>query len=1194
MKFEEALTIITTAVAPASLNELQIEIFQRTWKKQSYHKMARELNHEYSYIKDVGAELWKLLSQTFGAKVTKLNLQEILIQWGLQEQINNSPATSRLTRVDWGEAVDVSQFCGRQVQLDILKHWVIQEECRLVAVVGMGGIGKTMLVTQLAQQLAQTEQFEIVIWRSLRQAPPLINLLTDLMQAIAPEEPLSLVLDAAMRQLLEQLRRLRCLLILDNVEAVLSSSELVGTYRSGYENYGWLFQQLGEGRHQSSVLLTSREIPEEVVVQEGATAPIRLLRLGSLSISEGEAILAAKGLAIAAEQPQFQKLIERYQGNPLALKMVAMPLKELFANNISTFLAQETLLFKDIRDLLARQFNRLNAIERQVMFWLAINREAVTAAQLQADLLPSVSQVELRDALVSLDRRSLIEKIKPISANRTALRTLDIISYTQQPVVMEYITEQLIERACQEIEQVQINCLRSHALLKAQAKDYVRDVQLRLIVQPILAKLLESQGGNENLKQFLLQLLQVQQLQARLQPGYFAGNMLNLLLQLGADLNHQDFSNLTIWQTDLSMVNLQGTNFRDADLSNSTFTQAIGEILGAAFSPDAKHIATSHRSGEVCVWRVADGQQTATFRGIAVLVNSLVFSPDGETLIISNQDPVVKLLHIPTGTVCGELRGHTGAIWSVAISDDGRFLASGGEDLMIRIWDMRTRTCLQTLMGAQGWVGSLAFAPRQTPTEPYRLASGERVVWIWDLQSEQPLHRLERHEQGVFAVAFSPNGQTLASSAIDHTLHLWDAQTGQVIAAWNGHNAVVWTLAFSPDGQTLASGGEDQIVKLWDVNTQHCLRTLLGHNGQVQSVAYSPDGLTLVSAALNRSIRLWDVQTGKCLKTWQGYSAVVSAVEFHPNGRLLASAHGDNTLRLWDVQSGDCLNTLSGHVDLISCIAFSPDGQLLASASLDRTVRLWDVQSGNFLRSLRSQCWVNAVVFSADGRLLASSGLERFVRLWDVQTGQCLRVIEQETTWVPALAFSPNGQYLAGSNHEGTVKLWNAGTSDCLLTLEGHARLAPTIAFDPVDQRLASGSDDCSVKLWNLQTGQCLQTLEGHTHAVASISFHPQGNLLASGSFDHTLKLWDLEQGKNIATLQGHTGQIRSVTFDPEGRMLVSSSEDGTIRLWDANTGDCLRILKVDAPYEGMNISGVTGLTNAQKETLRVLGATEN
>jgi WD40 repeat protein len=1156
--------------------------------------MARELNHEYSYIKDVGAELWKLLSQVFGTKVTKLNLQEILMQWGLQKQTDNPPETLGLTRVDWGEAVDVSQFCGRRVQLDILKRWVIQEGCRLVAVVGMGGIGKTMLVTQLAQQLVQTEQFEIVVWRSLRQAPPLIDLLTDLLQAVAPEEPLSLLLNATMRQLLEQMRCHRCLLILDNVEAVLSSSTLAGTYRAGYEDYSWLFEQLGEGQHQSSVLLTSREIPEEVVFQEGVTAPVRLLRLGSLSISEGEAILAAKGLTSAAEQPQSQKLIERYQGNPLALKMVATPLKELFDGNISTFLTQETLLFKDIRDLLAHQVDRLNPIERQVMYWLAINREAVNAAQLQADFLPSVSQVELLDALISLDRRSLIEKNKSTSANQTMLRTLDDISYTQQPVVMEYVTEQVIEQVCQEVEQVQIGCLRSHALLKAQAKDYVRDGQLRLIVQPILVKLSESQGGNDNLKHILLQLLQVQQLQARLQPGYFAGNMLNLLLQLGADLSHQDFSNLMIWQTDLRMVNLQGTNFRHADLSNSIFTQSIGEILGAAFSPDAKHIATSHRNGEVCVWRVADGQKTATFRGVAVVVNSLVFSPDGETLIISNRDPVVKLLHIPTGSVCGELRGHTGAIWSVAISDDGRFLASGGEDLMIKIWEMRTGSCLQTLTGVQGWVGSLAFAPRQTPTEPYRLASGERVVWIWDLQSEQPLHRLEGHAQGVFAVAFSPNGQVLASSATDHTLRLWDAQTGQVIAAWNGHNAVVWTLAFSPDGQTLASGGEDQIVKLWDVNTQHCRRTLLGHNGQIQSVAYSPDGLTLVSAALNRSIRLWDVQTGHCLKTWQGYSVAVSAVEFHPNGRMLASAHGDNTLRLWDIQSGDCLNTLPGHADLISSIAFSPDGQLLASASLDQTVRLWDVQSGNFLRTLRSQCWVNAVVFSADGRLLASSGLERFVRLWDVQTGQCLRVIEQETTWVPALAFSPREQYLASSNHEGTVTVWNAGTSDCLLTLKGHARLAPTIAFNPVEQRLASGSDDCSVKVWDLQTGQCLQTLEGHTHAVTKISFHPQGHLLASGSFDHTLKLWDLEQEKNITTLQGHTSRISSVGFDPEGKMLASSSDDGTIRLWDSSTGECLRILTIARPYEGMNISGVTGLTDAQKETLRILGAIEN
>ncbi|CAA9359871.1 High-affinity carbon uptake protein Hat/HatR [uncultured Leptolyngbya sp.] len=1194
MTFEEALAVTTAVLAPRSLSGLQADVFQGAWNKQSYLKIALELHHREGYIKDVGAELWQLLTQALGIKVTKLNLQDALAQYVQQRQMRDLHTFSQKRRVDWGEAPDVSQFCGRQAQLATLEQWVIQDCCRLVAIVGMGGIGKTRLATRLAQQIA--EQFEVVVWRSLRQAPPLLNLLTELMQVIAPDQSLSLQLDVAMRQLLEQLRRHRCLLIFDNVEAVLSSSELVGTYQAGYEGYGWLFQHLGQGRHQSSVLLTSRETPTNVAIQEGPKAPVRLLQLERLLIEEGKAILAAKGLSVQTEPLQVQELIERYHGNPLALEIIVMPLKDLFDSNISAFLAQETLLFKDIRDLLTQQFNRLSLLEQQVMYWLAINREAVSAAQLQADLMPSVSQVELRDALGSLDRRSLIEKLKPTSAKPAALMKLNGVGYTQQPVVMEYVTERLIEQVCQEVVQAEIIHLRSHALLKAQAKDYVRDVQVRLIVQPILTKLLELQGGSENLQTLLLQLLRIQQLQAPLQPGYFAGNAINLLRQLGADLSHLDFSNLTIWQADLRMMTLQGTNFCKADLSGSIFTQAISEILCVAFRPDAKHIATSHGSGEICVWQVEDGQLTAAFRGIASPVNSLVFTPDGETLIVSGQDGIVKLLHISSGTVRGKLHEHTGAVWSVAISADGRLLASGGEDLTIKIWEMQTGKCLKTLEGLQGWLASLAFTPApQTPDGSYHLASADRTIRLWNIQTGQTLHIFEGHTHGVLAVAFSPDGQQIASSSVDHTIRLWDVQTGHEIAAWEGHsNASAWTLAFSPNGQILASGGEDQTVKLWDIETQQCHRTLLGHTGVVQSIAYSLDGLTLVSAALNQSIRLWDAQTGHCLKTWQGYSKGVFCAVFHPNGRMLASSHGDNMLRLWDVKTGDCLSCLSGHTDRIASVAFSPDGWLLASGSFDQTIRLWDTQTGNFLRALRIPSWVSAIAFSADGTLLASSGVDRAVRLWDVQTGQCLRVIESEANWIPAVAFSPTEHCLASGNEDGTVKLWNTNTSDCLLTLEGHTRQAQAIAFDPADQRLASGSDDHTVKLWDLQTGQCLQTLQGHTHPVVSISFHPQGNLIASGGLDQTLKLWDLEQGINIATLQGHTSPIRSIMFDPEGQMLVSSSDDGTIRLWDSGTGDCLRVLTVARPYEGMNISGVAGLTDAQKETLRVLGAIEN
>lgn len=1192
MTQEEALETVTKALAVESLNSLQVDVFLRSWNKQSYHTMARELNHEYSYIKDVGAELWKLLSSSLGVQVTKLNLQNTLMRYAQQSNLSSlSPHRSvdwGEANTSWGEATDVSQFYGRETELDILGQWVIQDQCRLVAIVGMGGIGKTMLVTKLAHQLIEAESFERVVWRSLRQVPPLIDFLKELMQALAPEQSCPPQLDALLRQLLEQLRQRRCLLILDNVEAVLSSRELVGTYRTGYEAYGYLFQQLGEGQHQSSVLLTSREVPSEVTTQASPMLPVRLLRLGQVSIEEGERILAAKGVSIQTDRSQVQELIDRYQGNPLALKIVATPIQELYDNNIEAFLAKESWLFKNIRNLLAQQFDRLSAIERHVMYWLAINREAVSAGQLQADLLPSISEVTLQDALISLDQRSLIEKIKPTKSKH--------FSYTQQPVVMEYVTEQLIERICEEVEQGNIDCFRSHALIKAQAKEYVRDIQVRLIVQPILTRLIETQGGRENLKSLLLHLVSIQQDQAPLQPGYFAGNAINLLRQLGASLSHLDFSNLMIWQADLQMTTLHGTNFTDADLSHSIFTQAIGEILCVAFSPDAQQIATSHGNGEVCVWRVSDGQQTTTFRGIASAVNSIVFTPDSESLIIADVDRVVKRLHIPSGTVQGRFYGHTGSIWKVALSADGRLLASGGEDLTIRIWDVQTGECLKILEGHQGWIATLAFAPdRQTLTQGYLLASNDDngMIRLWDVETGQTLHILERHEHGVLAVAFSPDGQMLASSGLDQTIRLWSVQTGQLNAVWQAHEGAIWTIAFSPDGQILASGSEDQTIKLWNVETQHCYRTLLGHTGVVQSISYSPGGSTLVSAALNQSIRLWEAQTGQCLRTWQGYSKGVFCVAFHPDGQRLVSAHADKVVRLWNTESGECLKCLQGHRDRIASVVFSPDGRLLASGSYDQTIRLWDVESGNFLRAFRTSSWVNSVAFSTDGAMLASSGVDRVVRLWDVQTGRCLRVIEPEFAWVPAVVFSPKENRLAIGGETGIVKLCDASNSECLLTLEGHTRQAHTIAFDPTQERLASGSDDHTVKLWDLQTGQCLQTLEGHHREVVSISFHPQGNLLASASYDQTLKLWDVHQGANIMTLQGHTSPIWSVMFDPSGQTLVSGSEDGSIRIWDSDTGECLRVLTVDRPYENMNISGTTGLTDAQKETLRVLGAIE-
>lgn len=430
---EEILDIIIKAVAPGSLTALRVGIIQETLDGKGYCQMEEALHHSSTYIKDEGALTWGIISKALGTKVTKLNLRDVVTQY-----MHNLSTSSHPKYVDWGEAPDTSDFCGRTAQLATLMQWVEQDHCRLVAIAGMVGSGKTTLATHFAKNLADTGNFEVVVWRSLNQAPPYADFIRELLDAIAPGQSPGLQPDAMMRLLLEDLRSHRCLLILDSVETVMQGGELVGNYRPGYEDYALLWQHLGEVQHQSTILLTSREIPPEIAILSESRALVRLQKLEPLSIEEGERILAVKRLLPAA-QPQAQGLIERYQGSPQMLLIAAMLSKKLSFNT-------DILLPRDIRQLLAKQLNRLGNLEVRVMFCLNKHPQPITLAQLETDLLPSISPVQLQDALVSLDRRSLVDTVNPPSAQPSRLRNLDCLSYTLQPVVREYIQQGLLHQ----------------------------------------------------------------------------------------------------------------------------------------------------------------------------------------------------------------------------------------------------------------------------------------------------------------------------------------------------------------------------------------------------------------------------------------------------------------------------------------------------------------------------------------------------------------------------------------------------------------------------------------------------------------------------------------------------------------------------------------------------------------------------
>lgn len=394
-------------------------------------------------------------------------------------------------REDWGEAPDVHIFYGRQAELTTLADWIITDRCRLISLLGIGGMGKTTLATKIAR-LHATE-FTHVIWRSLRNAPPLGELLGQCIVFLSDQRETDLPDENSQRitRLMHYLQQQRCLLILDNTETILRGGDQAGRYREGYEGYGDLLLRVGETAHQSLLILTSREKPRELARLEGTAAPVRTFQLTGVGQDDGKAMLQDKGLA--GTDTDWSELVRIYSGNPLALKLTAESIREIFAGDIAEFLSEGGAIFGDVLAVLDQQFSRLSELEQEVMYWLAIEREPVGADELRVALVAPVGKRVFLEALGDLRRRSLIEQSPA--------------GLTLQNVVMEYMTERLVEQVTEELLSGAIKLFNTHALMKAQAKEYVRNSQVRLILDEVATRLEQRLGSRAAVVERLTKIL---------------------------------------------------------------------------------------------------------------------------------------------------------------------------------------------------------------------------------------------------------------------------------------------------------------------------------------------------------------------------------------------------------------------------------------------------------------------------------------------------------------------------------------------------------------------------------------------------------------------------------------------------------------------------------------------------------------
>jgi WD40 repeat protein len=608
-------------------------------------------------------------------------------------------------------------------------------------------------------------------------------------------------------------------------------------------------------------------------------------------------------------------------------------------------------------------------------------------------------------------------------------------------------------------------------------------------------------------------------------------------------------------------------------------------VLGAAFSPDGRQIATMSMDGVVRNWATTKRSPPRELRGHTDRNSSLVFSPDGRALLSASWDGTARVWRTDGAGEPIVLAGHGGAVMRAVFSPDGRQVATAAGD-GVRIWPARGgRPAL--LAGPSARASSVSFSP-----DGSRLIAvyEDHNAWMWQVATLRAPIVLRGHEGTILSAEFGPDGRQVVTASRDQTARIWDRE-GKVVQVLRGHTAAVRMAVFSPRGDRIVTVSDDGTARLWPVGGTGEPLVLRGHAGPVLHAAFDRDGSRVVTSSRDRTARIWPVAPAHSSPglpdeplVLRGHRTVVWMASFSPDGERVLTASDDPAVRVWSTSRPQARALRVG--DYLREVQMDPTGSRLVVVYQDGTARVWSEKAPPWWMRGHESAILKAR-FSPDGTRIVTASADATARVWSADGGGEPVVLRGHRGAINAARFSPNGRHVVTASEDSTARVWRADGSGSAVVLRGHSGPLLCAVFDGEGTRLLTGSADRTARVWRADGSGELVVLSGHQGPVTQVSLSPDGLRAVTASQDWTARVWSFD-GSPPLVLQ-NDGRVWTAFFDPRGDRVVTSAV--TPRIWRADgSGEPIALVErtSGAFHAAFTDDGTRVVTAARDRNVRI------